>query len=81
MVLLPEEEAERGEARKNVATPTTVLHWFVLLFISAKLSLNLRWYSSTFSLMERLLQEAFSFCFKASWLADKFLMWATSGKG
>lgn len=31
--------------------------------------------------MERLLQDAFSFSFKAFWLADRCLTWATSGKG
>ena len=30
---------------KNMAMPTTVFHSFVLLFISAKLSLNLRRYT------------------------------------
>ena len=30
---------------KNMAAPTTVFHSFVLLFISAKLSLNLRRYT------------------------------------
>lgn len=30
---------------KNMAVPTTVFHSFVLLFISAKLSLNLRRYT------------------------------------
>lgn len=64
---------------KNVAVVTTIFHSLVPLVISTKISINVKGYIYAFSSLERLLHKAFS-SFKALWLTESCLTWATLGE-
>lgn len=77
--LFPDQNESSEADEKQGSTPTAFHSLLPAPVHFSKALLSVIQYNSTFSSINTLLQRLFSF--KAFWLAEGFLTWATSGKG